>query len=137
MEYIFGTIDRRGIVTDILKTVGSEHTDLTGKHEIVRKYNDCTITDVFTVAAKYLSKSDDEGKCYDWYEIRDHYRYMDYFSPQKEELTNSISDAQNAIIESDADRLVSEADIENALIEIDSAIDEMVAYLENKIQNLS
>lgn len=118
MEYIFGTIQKRGQTVDILKTVGNEHTDLTGKHEIVRKYPDCTITDSFNVAEHFLSKEDDEGNCYDWYELSNHYRYIDYFSPQKKELNESISDVQNALIEIDAAHSKSLADIENALCEL-------------------
>lgn len=86
MEYVFGTIKRKGRYTDILKTVGDEHTDLTDKHTVVREYSDSVITDTFYVTDHYQSKDGEDGKCYDWYEINEHYRYIDYFTPQKESL---------------------------------------------------
>lgn len=133
MEYIFGTIQRHEKDVDILKTVGNEHTDLTGKHEIVRKYPDCTITDSFNVAEHFLSKEDAEGKCYDWYELADHYRYIDYFSPQKEGIDEQINETQDAILEIDESRLQAESDAENALIELDEAIEQRLADIENAL----
>lgn len=118
MEYIFGNIQKDNKTIDILKTVGREHTDLTDNHEIVRKYPDCVITDVFTVEEKYLSKEDEEGRCYDWYSLAKHYRYTDYFTPQKEQIISDIADTQNALIELDEDRLQAQADLENALCEL-------------------
>ena len=91
MEYIFGTIKRHGKMVDILKTVGDEHTNLTDNHEIVRRYPDSVITDTFTVAEHYLSKDGEDGKKYDWYELANHYRYIDYFTPQKESLINEVT----------------------------------------------
>lgn len=91
MEYIFGTIKRKGRVVDILKTVGEEHTNLTDNHTIVREYSDSTITDTFTVADHYLSKDGEDGKKYDWYELANHYRYIDYFTPQKNALVEELS----------------------------------------------
>lgn len=85
MEYIFGTIKRHGQMVDILKTVGEEHSDLKDNHTIVRKYPDSIITDTFNIVDHYLSDENVE-KCYDWYEISNHYRYIDYFTPQKESL---------------------------------------------------
>lgn len=132
MEYIFGTVQRLGRTIDILKTVGNEHTDLKDKHTIVRKYPDCTITDTFIIVKKFLSKEDPEKNCYDWYEIDQHYRNTDYFSPQKEKIEADIAEVQNALIDLDESRLQSEADIENALIEIDTAL----AELEDAIYNM-
>ena len=91
MEYIFGTIKRHGKMVDILKTVGEEHTNLTDNHTIVREYSDSTITDTFTVADHYLSKDGEDGKKYDWYELANHYRYIDYFSPQKDALIAEVT----------------------------------------------
>lgn len=91
MEYIFGTIKRHGKMVDILKTVGDEHTNLTDNHTIERKYPDSVITDTFTVAEHYLSKDGDDGKKYDWYELSNHYRYIDYFSPQKDALIAEVT----------------------------------------------
>lgn len=118
MEYIFGTIQRRGQTVDILKTVGNEHTNLTDKHEIIRKYPDCTITDVFFVVEKYLTKTDDEGRCYDWYVLDKHFRYIDYFSPQKEKIDTDIAESQTAVCDLSEELDNAIADLENALCEL-------------------
>jgi hypothetical protein len=77
MEYIFGVIERNGVIVENLKTVGDSHTDLSGFAQTVRKYTDSTITDRFKVVEKYRSEEDAEGNCYDWYVIAEHYRYVD------------------------------------------------------------
>ena len=101
MEYIFGTIKRKGKVVDILKTVGDEHTNLTDNHTIERKYSDSNITDTFMVVDHY-NTAESGGKCYDWYEISNHYRYIDYFTPQKESLIEEVTpytDSKTAYID--------------------------------------
>ena len=40
MEYVFGTQED----IEVLKTKGSEHSDLTGFHQIERSYPDQTVT---------------------------------------------------------------------------------------------
>ena len=106
MEYIFGTVRKNGVFYDNLKTVGNKHTDLNGAISIIRKFPDNIITD-------YHSVTDDDGKCYDWYTISDHYRIEDKFTPQigntEIEITNleienieqgiSLTDAEIDIIE--------------------------------------
>lgn len=102
MEYIFGTIKRKGRYTDVLKTVGDEHTDLKNNHTIERRYSDSIITDSFYVTDHYLSEDGSDGKCYDWYEINEHYRYIDYFTPQKDALVESLTpytDSKTAYID--------------------------------------
>lgn len=69
MDYIFGQ--------DTLKTVGDSHSGLSGFCSIIREYPDQNITDNFTVVDKIKSDEDSEGKCYDWYLIKEHYRYTD------------------------------------------------------------
>lgn len=83
MEYIFGSNDATG--EEILKTVGEEHTELSGFQQTVREYPDCTITDSFHVVQKTKS-ADDGGKCYDWYLIDRHNRVIDKVKPVKENL---------------------------------------------------
>ena len=73
MEYVFGT---QGEI-EILKTKGDAHTDLTGFHSVERTYPDQTITDNFLIVLKFDRIEDDEGNCYDWYEIDHHYRVAD------------------------------------------------------------
>ena len=118
MEYIFGIIHKRGKDIHILKTVGSEHTDLKGAHSIERKYSDSIITDNFIVEEHYLSKTDAEGKCYDWYILSEHSRYIDYFTLLKEQIQTGISDSQNATCELSEEIDARISDIENALCEL-------------------
>jgi len=70
---------------EILKTKGDAHTDLTGFHQIERKYPDQTITDSFRVVQKLDSQEDGEGNCYDWYEIDRHYQTTDKVGPVAEQ----------------------------------------------------
>lgn len=84
MEYILGTNDFSG--EEILKTVGAEHTELSGFQQTVREYPDCTITDTFHVVKKTKSDEDSEGNCYDWYVIDRHYRSIDKTGPVKDSL---------------------------------------------------
>lgn len=73
MEYVFGT---QGEI-EVLKTKGDSHTDLTGYHQIEQVYPDQTVTDNFRIVQKLDSAEDEEGNCYDWYEIDHHYRVAD------------------------------------------------------------
>ena len=137
MEYVFGTCKRHGIEYDGLKTVGSEHSDLVGKHMVERTYPDNIITDVFDVVEKYHSATDEEGRCYDWYAIANHYRYMDKFTPGKKQIDEDISEMQSALVEVDEDRLQAESDSENALIELDEAIEQRLTDIENALCELT
>jgi len=80
MDYVFGT---KGEV-EVLQTKGDAHSDLTGFQEIIQKYPDQTITDRFRVVRKTDSAEDQEGNCYDWYEIDHHYRQSDRTGPVAE-----------------------------------------------------
>ena len=82
MEYIFGSNDFTG--EEVLKTIGAEHSDLSGFQQTVREYPDCTITDSFFVVRKHHSAEDSEGNCYDWYTIDKHNRIIDRTPPLKE-----------------------------------------------------
>ena len=123
MEYIFGQIKRRGKVVDVLKTVGAEHTNLQNNHIIERKYPDSIITDSFYVDEHYLSKDGADGKCYDFYTISNHYRYIDYFTPQKKTLNSRIDDTENAICENSEDLEMTVSDLENAVCELSELIE--------------
>lgn len=92
MEYVFGLDDRRGQRT--LLTKGGEHTTLSGFCEVVRIYDDCTITDSFYAARKTKSSEDSAGTCYDWYDIDQHYRVIDRTGPVKEGLNALEADAE-------------------------------------------
>lgn len=77
MEYVFGTSTRMGEAAENLKTVCTEHTNLSGFISAVRDFEDGTkIEDRCRIIKKYASK-DAGGKCYDWYLIDNHYRVVD------------------------------------------------------------
>lgn len=117
MNYIFGQIND----TDILKTVGEHHTDLTGRQTIRREYPDRVIEDVFTVVDHYASK-EANGQCYDWYHITEHYRDTDRFMPQKLAIDDAVTGIEDAMIENDIATNERITDIEDAILELDEAI---------------
>lgn len=82
MEYVFG---EQGEI-EVLKTKGSTHTELTGYQQTIREFPGEKITDNFRVVRKMDSGEDDEGNCYDWYEIDRHYRTIDKSGPVAERL---------------------------------------------------
>jgi hypothetical protein len=73
MEYIFGN----GVSSEVLKTKGSEFTDLDGWQEVVQEYPDAIRTDRFRVAQKTGEAEDVEGNKYTWYEIDRHNTILD------------------------------------------------------------
>ena len=91
MEYVFGSAVRRGVLQEALKTKGDVHSNLEGIVETKREYDDSVIIDRFKVIEKFRSKEDEEGNCYDWYTIDNHYRYVDFFTPQKESIIKSAT----------------------------------------------
>ena len=115
MEYIFGNRSKN----EILRTKGSEHSNLKGYHEIEREYPDQTITDRFYIRRKLESEEDVEGNCYDWYEIDHHYRYVDRTRPVKEALEEATTEMENALCEIDETNEERIAAIEDALCEMD------------------
>lgn len=106
---------------EILKTKGDTHTNLTGYHEIGRTYQDQTITDSFRVVRKMDSKEDEEGNCYDWYEIDRHYRVVDKTGPVVEALAEARAELENALCEQDTAAEERLAAIEDALCELDKS----------------
>lgn len=77
MEYIYGTARRGGVTVENLKTVGAEHTELSGFFHTVRTFADgTTIEDRCRILEHYHTEEAD-GLCYDWYYIDSHYRLCD------------------------------------------------------------
>ena len=121
MEYVFGSVTRGGKVYEILKTTGDAHTNLSGRMAIKCEYSDMIVTDTFSVKQKYESK-DTNGKCYDWYVIDNHYRYIDSTKVPNEKiggLENTTAALEDALCEMDAINEERIAAIEDALCEID------------------
>ncbi len=119
MEYIFGKSSSHG---ECLKTIGETHSDFSGNNIIEREYANAVITDTFDVIKKYQSKIDAEGMCYDWYEIANHYRYIDKYTPNigkvEERFDDDIADTQNAVCDLSTEFEERISDIENALCEL-------------------
>ena len=76
-EYVFGTNGN----AQTLKMKGPFHSNLVGFLQLERKYPDQIITDHFRVVRKLKSDEDQDGNCYDCYEIDRHYRTTDKTGP--------------------------------------------------------
>lgn len=77
MKYIYGLSHRFGTPCENMKTVGGEHSNLSGYIQTVTELGDGTkITDRCRIIEKYASK-EANGLCYDWYRIDNHYRNVD------------------------------------------------------------
>lgn len=77
MEYIYGFSTRHGNLSENLKTIGDEHSDLSGFISSIKEFEDGTkIEDKCRIVKKYASK-ESNGKYYDWYLIDSHYRIED------------------------------------------------------------
>lgn len=101
MEYIFGNVRRNGVNVENLKTVGEEHSSLTGNVSVTRTFADSYITDNFAVVEMYRSEDGEDGKCYDWYVISNHYRYEDRFTPGIIETEKEITEQELALMEAE------------------------------------
>lgn len=117
MEYVFGTTTRNGELVENLKTVGDEHSQFTGQTTTKREYTDCDITDTFIVAEKYHSDEVD-GKCYDWYLIKNHSRSIDTYAANKDEVDSKLNTNDEALVE--LAQLVT--DTNDALVELAALI---------------
>lgn len=77
MTYIYGISTRVNPPCENLKTVGTEHSNLSGYIQTLTELGDGTkITDRCRIIEKYASK-EANGLCYDWYLIDNHYRTED------------------------------------------------------------
>ena len=117
MEYIFGVDRVDGQMIENLKTVGKQHSDLTGFVETRRVYDDCIICDRFRVIEKYDSMENSEQK-YDLYHIADHYRYSE------QPFSNKVLQEQfeAALCEIDEANEAAHAVYETALCDIDELL---------------
>lgn len=117
MEYVFGTVRRNGVDYENVKTVGVQHSELTGFCSVKRQYTDNIIEDDFKVVEKYRSK-EEGGVCYDWYIIDDHNRTIDKFTPAKAAIEVGIANSQDAVCElsEELDERITE--IEDALCDL-------------------
>ena len=93
MEYIFGYEPRYG---EVLKVKSPNSVDLAhGMHTVERDYSDQNITDGFFVEKEIRPrKVDGEGNNYAWYQITNHYRYTDKFTPGIKATEQEITDLE-------------------------------------------
>ena len=94
MEVVFGDSSNNEKLT-IVKTIGSEHSSLTGHIAIERSYDDAVITDECDIIKKCNSASDGEGNCYDWYYALNHKKVIEKivrFEDVPEDVKNQIID---------------------------------------------
>lgn len=114
MEFVFGRTGNR----ETLCTIGSTHTDYAGWCETVRVTDLDRTTDSFWVKCKLKSDEDVGGACYDWYEIKDHYRVVEHGDRVKA-LEEQAASIENAMCDTDAENEERLAEIELALCELD------------------
>lgn len=115
MEYIFGPSTYKRKDTLVLKTKGSEHTDLSGPFSISLSYSDCTIHHSCNIIDHYHTAEDSEGNCYDWYRI-DNYTHRielaeierDKLNEEIDALTNDCGMLVDKLYESDMEYIVGE-----------------------------
>ena len=77
---------------EILCVIDTEHIIYTDWQEFIQEYPDSTITDKFYINQLIDSKTDSEGKFYDWYIIDKHYRQIDRIKMVKEETNTNSAD---------------------------------------------
>lgn len=93
MEYIYGTARRGSVTVENLKTVGQEHTELSGYIESRQTFDDgVVITDRCKVEERY-HRAERDGVCYDWYIISDHYRQVDRSAAEVRAMWDSMAEA--------------------------------------------
>lgn len=86
MTYIYGISNHERMLRENLKTVGNEHSKLSGYISTVQEFSDGTkITDRCRIIKKYASK-EANGLCYDWYVIDSHYRETDISGKTRESI---------------------------------------------------
>lgn len=117
MEYVFGTEWRGGTPVETVKVKSDCPVELSGNFTVERKNDIEIITDRFTVGKRIRAKVVD-GVFYTWYEILNHIRYTDRFTPGIVAVKESIEETQDAICEASDDTETRLAEIEDALCEL-------------------
>lgn len=100
MELSFGT---RKNGNQYCLVVSEKHTDWKDCIAIERPFNDCEIRDIFTVIKRYKTATDPEGRCYDWYEIKDHSQTIDKTKSVIPDIEQNKADIAYIAIEADID----------------------------------
>lgn len=122
MEYIFGTEKSFGQTMDVLKVVSDKPVAMTGTWNLERKYSDSVIVDAFNIKRE-IRRKEANGNYYVWYQIENHYRYIDKFSPKEEKINARIDDTENAACDLSEDVMSALDDLENAVCELSEALE--------------
>lgn len=118
MEHIFGSVRHNGVLVENLKTVGDAHTDYNGYVSTRTKLGDGTVViDRCRVIEHYHAEEDAEGKCYDWYVIDQHYRYMDT-APLAQSDTENREAVEQVITDLYLDGVQAQQDITDIQLQI-------------------
>lgn len=85
MEYVFGTYG----CFDVVKIKSNTPADFFGYQRLKTSYSNQTVTDIFRVVRKIKIDVDESGNYYEWYEIDNHSRVIDF--------SKSIANAESKI----------------------------------------
>ena len=123
MEYVIGSIQRGNLSHLILKTLGSKHTDFSGRVTLEKKLGNVLVKDSFTVLYKYHSEDTEDGTAYDFYYIKEHSREEDRSEEVRCQLEQQITDLEIETIEQD--QALTDHDI--AIMELQEAVEGLIA----------
>lgn len=118
MEYIFGITRRHCENVEYLRTKDIEHTNLIGQQELIMEYPDSIITDSFFIVDHYREDEDEQNNYYDWYEIKNHNRNIDKFTPVQGYINTTLANIQDALCDITEDLEYRITDIEDALCDL-------------------
>lgn len=85
---------------------------------------------------KIESAEDEEGNCYDWYEIDRHYRAVDKTGPVIQQVNESTAALEDALCEQDELTGTRMSEIEDAMCEQDEMNDERMSAIEDAVCEL-
>ncbi len=100
MEFYFGTEDHRGVSVEVVKVKSDRPVELSGKFSVEREYTDAVYTDTFSIVKRIRAKFAN-GVFYTWYELANHIRYMDKFTPGIKATEQEITDHDLALMEAE------------------------------------
>lgn len=119
MEYTFGAEIHRGVRVEVVKIKSEAPVELSGAFTVEREYQDAVYTDSFIVGRRIRAKYAN-GAFYTWYEIYNHIRYMDKFTPGIKATEQEITDHDLSIME--AEQAITDLDLR--LMELEMSIGE-------------
>lgn len=118
MQYSFGNEIRNGTITEVLKVKSEKPVELSGWFSVERKNNVEIITDNFLIVKRIRAKRAADA-FYTWYEIQNHARYVDKFTPGIKETEQEITDQDIALLEAEQEI----TDLDLRLMELEMSLD--------------